>query len=142
VSEAETLCDIACSILADQANAPMLPTIGIITPFRMQNNAISHMLDARLDVRLRHCILVDTVERFQGSECDVILYGTAVTTLQEFDTIRSEVDIDGHTVDRKLNVAITRAKEQFVLVGNARILVESAVYRQFLLYLRQRQWPS
>ena len=45
-------------------------TIGVITPFRVQNRAISLLLPQSL----RENVTVDTVERFQGSQRDVIFF--------------------------------------------------------------------
>jgi DNA replication ATP-dependent helicase Dna2 len=130
--EALVLSHLAEHILRSTHSHIQPPSIGIITPFRMQNNAVLQMLDESLPTELRSRVIVDTVERFQGSECDVILYGTAVTSEQEFDAIRSDVLIDGVLVDRKLNVAITRAREQFVLVGNPSVLRLSPIYKSLI----------
>lgn len=130
--EAATLSNLAERILRSSTPAAQPPSIGIITPFRMQNNVVLQMLDESLPAELRSRVIVDTVERFQGSECDVILYGTAVTSEQEFDAIRSDVLIDDVQVDRKLNVAITRAREQFILVGNPAVLALSPIYERLI----------
>lgn len=140
-TEAKILCDLAASILRHPGvDAP--PSIGIITPFRAQNTLVTQMLDTLLDEPLRQRVSVDTVERFQGSERDVILYGTAVSSPQELESIRSEVEIDGVLVDRKLNVAITRAREQFVLVGNPKALSASPIYDALIAELPRRSRPS
>jgi DNA replication ATP-dependent helicase Dna2 len=110
-------------------------SVGIISPFRIINNAILQALP--FDVR-QHCT-VDTVERFQGSERDVIIYIAAVSTLQEFDQIRSEIDYNGARIDRKLNVAMTRAKEQFVMIGDAQILSTSSVYAKAIASLHRHR---
>lgn len=95
------------------------------------NNSILNALPN--DVR-QHCT-VDTVERFQGSERDVIIYVAAVVSAQEFDQVRSEIEYNGALIDRKLNVAMTRAKEQFVMIGNVSLLRTSPVYAQAIAYL-------
>ncbi|RPI68665.1 MAG: hypothetical protein EHM43_04210, partial [Ignavibacteriae bacterium] len=100
-------------------------TLGIITPFRVQNRRI----DALLPHHLRGRVTVDTVERFQGSQRDIIIYGTAVGDPQEFSTIRADVQTSHGMVDRKLNVAATRARHQFVLIGDPHTLRISPPYQ-------------
>jgi len=57
-----------------------------------------------------------------------VIYVVAVNTPQEFDQIRSEIEYRGSTVDRKLNVALTRAKQQVVMIGDEHLLSTSPVY--------------
>ena len=127
-AEAKLLADLAGQISDAMKNSEAEFSIGIITPFRVQNNAVI----ALLPKELRAKILVDTVERFQGSQCDVILYGTGVTNEAEFQTIRSEYGTEAGLVDRKFNVACTRARHQFVLIGDPRILALSSSYANFI----------
>ena len=44
----------------------------------------------------------------------------------------------GTLVDRKLNVALTRAREQMVLVGNPQLLSCDPTFRALIDYVRQR----
>jgi DNA replication ATP-dependent helicase Dna2 len=129
LTEAEELAALAAEI-ADLAAAAGEFSIGIITPFRSQNTLVTSLL--RKDLQSQ--ITVDTVERFQGSQRDVILYGTAVATAEEFESIRSEYTIDGKVIDRKLNVAATRARHQFILIGRGNILALSPSYGRFIQF--------
>lgn len=110
--------------------------IGVITPYRKFNHRIlQHFVSKNVQD-----IDVDTVERFQGSERDVIIFCVPVTSKEQFESIQSCTDIDGIMIDRKLNVAITRAKEYFVLCGSAHILELSEHYSQLLGLLPKIQW--
>jgi DNA replication ATP-dependent helicase Dna2 len=99
-------------------------SIGIITPFRTQINAIR----ASLSPMLRDVITVDTVERYQGSERDVIIYSAAVTSPTDIDALSSVAATVFGTIDRKLNVAVSRARQQFILIGDTELLLGSSHY--------------
>jgi len=76
-------------------------------------------------------VTIDTVERFQGSERDVILVSFAVKSPLQLRAIQS---INAEGVDRKLNVAMTRAKEHLVMVG-VREVVGGVVFIEKILEL-------
>ncbi|MCX6139520.1 MAG: AAA domain-containing protein, partial [Candidatus Kapabacteria bacterium] len=137
-TEAHVLAQLAVTLHDLSHRSQQDFSIGIITPFRVQNNAISGLLPEHL----RAVITVDTVERFQGSERDVILYGTCVGSPIELESIVSETEVRGVLIDRKLNVAMTRARQQFVLLGSPSVLNRSKAYTKALfllpsLYLQQ-----
>jgi len=100
--------------------------IGVIAPFRAQ---IAH-IKSKLPTSLASHITIDTVERFQGSERRLIIMSAAVNHPRHLQSIEA-LDIHG-TVDRKLNVALSRAKEQFILLGAASILCLSPFYKQLI----------
>jgi DNA replication ATP-dependent helicase Dna2 len=104
-----------------------LDSIGIITTFRAQIAAIKHALK-ELDINL-DLITVDTVERFQGSARDIIIYSMAVNNESRIKQILNP-DKDG--LDRKLNVVITRAKEHFIWTGNQNIIKTNDLYSSLL----------
>ncbi len=114
--------------------------IGIIVPFRNQIATIRTLLANHLGADAADDILVDTVERFQGSERPVIIFSTVIQNLFQADMISarklSEPPADGDeatpALDRKLNVAITRARERFYLVGNAPVLRHLRAYSDLL----------
>jgi len=102
-------------------------TIGIITTFRAQIAIIKNKFEENgIDVSL---VGIDTVERYQGSARDVIVFSACANSTVRLNQIISE-NKDG--LDRKLNVVITRAKEQFILVGNEEILSGNATYKQII----------
>ncbi|MBU3741422.1 MAG: hypothetical protein FGM24_03950 [Candidatus Kapabacteria bacterium] len=127
-SEARLAAAMAMKMYTESRAAGIDASVGIITPFRTQINAIR----AALDPALRDYITVDTVERYQGSERDVIIYSTAVTSATEVDALTSEATTVYGTIDRKLNVAVTRAKHQFILIGDTDILKASRHYERLL----------
>lgn len=104
--------------------------IGIIAPYRNQIGRIKRAL-AVLGLEGTEAITVDTVERYQGSQRDVIIYATTATSVAQlrFLTAHTRPGIDEtHAVDRKLNVAITRARKQFILIGKRSLLDQSEQY--------------
>lgn len=135
----------ACS---DGAGArPYMPAeIGVIVPFRNQIASVRNLLAQKLDKGLDEGILVDTVERFQGSERPVIVFSTVIQHLYQSDMLsarrQDEEDDDGDEdnirVDRKLNVAVTRAKERFYLVGNETVLRGLHAYGDLLEWISAR----
>lgn len=106
--------------------------IGIIVPFRSQIAMVTKEI-AKTGTPLCENIVIDTVERFQGSQREVILFGTTINTLQQIDLLSAPVpDADGSPIDRKLNVAITRARQQMFIFGNRDILSHSSLYKMLI----------
>ena len=102
-------------------------SIGIITTFRAQIARIKNELEkAGVDITN---ISVDTVERYQGSARDIIIYSMSVNSVSRF---RQIVSVDKNGIDRKLNVVITRAKEQFILLGNEDIISTDELYSKLV----------
>jgi len=102
-------------------------SIGVITPFRAQIAKISEEFQKEnIDTSL---ITIDTVERYQGGARDHIVV-SLVTNDRNVLNMISKKSVEG--IDRKLNVAITRAREQLVLVGNQAILENDEAYRKLI----------
>ena len=100
-------------------------TLGIIVTYRHQIAAIREVLPD---------ISIDTVERYQGSQRDVIIYDVGVSRQYQLDflTASTFTDDEGQVVDRKLNVALTRARKQMIIVGCSSILRQNTLYRQLI----------
>ncbi len=103
-------------------------SIGVISPFRSQCALIKNMLDEKYS----KMIDVDTVERFQGSERDVIIISFAVNSDDHLQNMQSNVVIDDKEIERKLNVAVTRAKYGLYVAGCKKVLCNSLVYSNFI----------
>ncbi|MBQ7181868.1 MAG: AAA family ATPase [Bacteroidaceae bacterium] len=112
-----------------QNGRPFLPeeSVGVIVPYRHQIALIYNLLAESGVEALQH-ITVDTVERYQGSQRDVIIYGFTVQKPYQLDFLCSQTFQEGDVlIDRKLNVALTRAREQIVLIGNPQLLALNPV---------------
>jgi DNA replication ATP-dependent helicase Dna2 len=105
--------------------------IGIITPWRAQVAQIRHALhEAGLPE-----VTADTVDRFQGSEKEVILFSVAVGNSQPLDGATSIME-ERLDVDRKLLVALSRAKEQVVVLAHRPSLQLNAAWMRSLSYFQ------
>ena len=106
-------------------------TVGVIVPYRNQISTIRNTIARRYDIPGLADITIDTVERYQGSQRTCIIYGFTISHKYQlnFLTGTNFTDTDGHQIDRKLNVAMTRAMEHLYLVGNPRVLAHNAIYR-------------
>ena len=78
--------------------------------------------------------MIDTVERLQGGQKDYIIFSTTISQYYQLDTLSEPVEIEGQNVDRKLNVAITRARMQLYVVGNESLLRMSDIYGKLIDY--------
>ena len=106
-------------------------TLGIITPYRSQIALIRKMLQNKGMPALMD-VSVDTVERYQGSERDVILYSFCVNHRHQLRCLPNLTEENGVWIDRKLNVALTRARKRFIAMGCEEILRENAIYARFI----------
>lgn len=131
-SEAEITARICKEVFEEFGEAfDVSSSLGIITPYRSQIALIKQEI-ARLGNPLLNRILVDTVERFQGSERDVIVYSFCVNYPYQLNFL-SNLTEDNHVlVDRKLNVALTRARKKLYITGVPEILHLNPIYKQLI----------
>ena len=113
-------------------------SIGVIVPYRNQISAIRNAVD-QYGISVLHDICIDTVERFQGSQRDYIIYGFTVQQHWQLNFLAGNTFMeDGAWIDRKLNVAMTRARLQLTLVGNPHLLARNTTFRQLMDFVRAR----
>lgn len=85
------------------------PSIAVITPFKEQKAEI----ESKLKKEKIENVKVGTVHAFQGQERDYIIFSQVLDSL----TKRSSLGFIGRKCNM-LNVAVTRAKKQFIFLGN------------------------
>lgn len=103
-------------------------SIGIITPYRAQITLIRKYLESK-HPEILPLITIDTVERYQGSARDIIIISFCINKLSQLDNL---ISLSNEGVDRKLNVAITRAKEHIILIGNKDLLHKNQIYSSLI----------
>ena len=115
VREAERVAEVVDAYVAAGVDAD---DIGVIAPFRAQVAEIGK----------RTGVTVDTVDRFQGSSKEVIVVSLVASG-----------DLDGPIFEdhRRMNVALTRAKKQLTLVGDAAALSSDPFYKRMLEWARR-----
>ncbi len=102
--------------------------IGIISPYKSQASFIQSRLTEVLPIE-SELITSDTIERFQGSTKDIVIISFSVHQRGDLEGI---VSLSEDGIDRKLNVALTRAREQIILIGNTDILNKNKTYASLL----------
>jgi len=144
--EADLLAALACRLICGHGFSP--DRMAIITPHRAQNNEILKRLGKMIsDTGLTQkgkgfpLPLVDTVDRVQGAERDVIFFGL---TASDPDHLTS----DFLNNPNRLNVAMTRARKKLIIVGSTAffsliphtesLLSKNSCFKQLLSHCRER----
>jgi MinD-like ATPase involved in chromosome partitioning or flagellar assembly len=92
-------------------------SIGIVTPYRNQTNALQNAFSGT-------GILADTVDKFQGRENDVIILSTVDNEISDFTDNAN-----------RLNVAVSRAIEQLIVVINGNDDMRDTNISDLILYI-------
>ncbi|MCA1786810.1 MAG: ATP-binding protein, partial [Desulfobacteraceae bacterium] len=142
--EADLLAALACRLICGHGVSP--DRMAIITPHRAQNNEIlkriSKMIsDTGLTPKGSPLPLVDTVERVQGAERDLIFFGL---TASDPDHLTSEF----LNSPNRLNVGMTRARKKLIIVGSNAffsviprsefMLAKNSCFKQLMAHCRER----
>jgi DNA replication ATP-dependent helicase Dna2 len=102
---------LACGVAAEE--------IGVVAPYRAQGRAIRGLLRKALPDRPEHrrAIVIDTVERMQGQECELI-----IISLTTSDATFASTLADFLFQPQRLNVAITRPRSKLIILGSRYLL--------------------
>lgn len=132
-------------ILLDKSKEQNLShSIGIITPYRAQTNLLKDKLKgikaefkelyadkAKDDKDLRNGFDIGTVDSFQGSDRDIIIYdcvrSSKAKNSKEDREKRSGGKIDFIADEKRLNVSLSRAKKLLIIIGDMEFLYRASV---------------
>jgi senataxin len=112
--------------------AEKVGSIAIISPYKLQVNCIRHELSKTLPDHVAKNIEVNTVDSFQGREKDIVFFSCVRSGNSSSRSIGFLSD------KRRLNVAITRAKNCLVIVGDAQRLSIDATWDDFIFSMKSR----
>lgn len=104
--------------------------IGIISPYKAQVKTLQALFDES-DVlqTIKEQVDINTVDAFQGQERDIIY----ISLVRSND----EGEIGFLADERRMNVAMTRARKKLVMFGDTATLGNNAFYHQFLDYVQE-----
>ena len=109
--------DIVADLVEDALNAGLsVNDIAVITPYRAQARLIRAMLHSKNILQTEkddEILMVDTVERIQGQEKEMI-----IISLTTSDPEYAKEQADFYFKPNRLNVAITRAKTKRIVIGS------------------------
>ena len=123
--QVELISTITASLISSHSQIHPARDIGIVAPFRAMIHALRDSIN-----KLDKAIVIDTVERFQGSERSNIILSLPIRS--ENDLRLLESISDDELIDRKLNVAVSRAKQRIIIVANIMLCQKSAHYNKII----------
>jgi helicase MOV-10 len=133
ISEANIACDIAQTLI--YSSSVKQPDICIMSPFAAQVRLMRSLIRSSKygngsglwDVN------IGPLEAFQGLEKRVVILCTT-RTRKRFLAKDNSMGVGIIGEKRKMNVALTRAKEALVVIGNPEVLEQDANWRQWMAY--------
>lgn len=122
-------CRIITSILKDlDRSVDSLTSVAVIAPYRHQVAMLRGLLQNEhfnnLDVN------ADTIDGFQGKECDVVIFSLTRT----IGSFRFFADV------RRLNVALSRARNKLYIVGNLSYATNHKLLKSIIEYCEKINW--
>jgi len=115
-------------VTAYENQGKILPSIGMITPYRAQVAYLKSLWMEDEDTqKYMPYLTIDSIDGFQGAERDII-YISLVRSNEQ-----NEI---GFLKDyRRMNVALTRARKKLIVVGDSATLGADAFYKNLLSYV-------
>lgn len=121
-TEAEVVLAFVERLKSDYFDVDFDGKIGIVTPYKEQHHTLKRLFRDRYGQSIFNVIDFNTIDGFQGQEKEIII----------LSCVRA-----GHIVgflgdERRMNVALTRAKASLFVFGNSPTLNRSKVWRELL----------
>ncbi len=120
---------LVARLYADLVKAGVRPSqIGIISPYKAQVKCLHQLILGNIseDVEGQEIPEIDSVDAFQGREKEAILVALVRSNLKG--------DIGFLSDTRRMNVALTRAKRQLIVVGDSATISILPFYKDFIRY--------
>ena len=103
------------------------PTLAIISPYRHQVQLLQDLVAAAADLKPYAAKLtVNTIDSFQGQECDIVYIGMTRSNADSRIGFLSDI--------RRMNVAMTRARKQLIVIGDSATLSRLPFYAGLIAY--------
>lgn len=115
--EIDKVLEIVQNIIKQETKSDTPTSIGLLSPFRNQTEALTKIIAKAIDTRdiIRHNILIGTPHSFQGSERDVMILSMSLDNAFHHGSILYLNKED------MFNVAITRAKKNQIIIHSFNI---------------------
>ncbi|RLN63328.1 hypothetical protein BBJ29_008553 [Phytophthora kernoviae] len=159
LSEVEVVIQLVRRLINTFPRIDWRKRVGVIAPYKQQIYEVRSALgrlESECDRQLG--IEVNTVDGFQGREKEIIIYSCVRTShggrnrkkkrRKQSNGSEEEDVLDAFWADeRRMNVAITRAKSSLWIVGNSTLLKQSRAWRALIQHTkdhnrrRRAEWP-
>lgn len=147
LSEVEVVVQLVRRLVETYPSVDWKKRIGVIAPYKQQIfevRAALGRLETEFDRQLG--VEVNTVDGFQGREKEIVIYSCVRTSHggRRRKKKRKHGD-DGDVLDafwadeRRMNVAITRAKSSLWIVGNSTLLQQSRAWRALIQHTKDHE---
>lgn len=98
--------------------------VGIITPYRNQSSKLISKFKRRIN-HTRKLEKIGTVHKFQGAEFPIVIFSSVIGANDSINFINSKPNM--------LNVAVSRAKLVFMVVGNIELLKKGTYSKKMII---------
>ena len=128
--DAEIILDLVEFLISKGVNPK---DIGVIAPYRAQVALIRRKIESfisKMNMKISTKEMVDTIDRFQGDERDVIIFSMCLSEYIKSDLVKDK---------RKINVALSRAKKKLIVVGNWDLADKYTAFKSLFEYVKENK---